>query len=610
MRSLWWNTRLDHFGARVVKPDGSWREVRVLGHATGEQVRTMIAMEHANSHVLDLADVEPGDVVEVRWKYMLPYDSNWPQSMGWRSLDWMDNWARLTNWRVFFHGPLPVRRQRVEVLYSLKHGMVISGPAPARRAEKGNEVVLTWYHEDLPGCINEVGARPAADLPHLTIRLEPEDARYMWTDRLSGIAMPNPYWMKVVRIRQWRAFWWHRVARKRTPDKQNQLFKEFVQRTAAGIPDSLRARRVAQVHDHIARQFTYEDDKLWYLDIDRSIMRVGDEVRDERLRDISRHDLYVKLIELHRLNYSTAYVLDKRIGRMDDHYLTTLWDNELVYCVADKHDLFWLHPKRGQHGWLANELPFYWEGTQALHVDFDVLADDLERPPLFVWLPTSDPAGHVRGMEYALDVDLNSSTADGVLRVFLSGQFSTLGRARYLGGVMDSTVNPRYGWRPDDEAGITTRSWSKAELSAEAPFRFRTSAGLVVRDLLAAKGDTLYTMDASSLIAHAVEERFRAADRHLPFHWDFPLSDQFRVDLNFTEEVELVDEQQVVDLATGAARLERRVRQVHPRRVVLESRLVVTQERERATDHEALQRLVQAAEEAWPIRLRPVREAR
>jgi hypothetical protein len=610
VRSLWWNTRLDHIGARVIRADGSWREVRILGSMLDNQQRTPFAVESAHSHRLDLADVEPGDVVEIHWKYMLPYDSNWPASAGWRDLQWMDNWARLTNWRVFFHGELPVRQQHVELLYSLKHGLIVSGPAPSARREKGNEVVLEWRNADLPGCINEVNARPAEELPHLTFRLEPEDLRYWQRDRLTGILMPNPYWMKVVRMRQWNAFWWHRVARKRIPDRQNQLFKDFVRRTALGVPDSLAARQVATVHDHIAQYFTYEDDLLWYLDLDRGNARIGDQVKDGRLRDISRYDLYAKLIELMRLHYSTSYTLDKRIGRMDDHYLTPLWDSEFIFGVADRHDMFWMHPKQSRYGWLANELPFYWQGTQALHVDFDVLFDDLERPPLFVWLPKEDPAGTTRGVEYALDVDLGSTTADGMSRVFLSGQFSTLGRASYLGAATDSTVNPRYGWRPDQVPGITTRAWGKADLSTDPPFRFRTSAGVVVRDLVAAQGDTLWTISAAPLLSHAVEDRFRAEGRHMHFHWDFRMTDQFRIELNFSEDVQLVETPGTDTHRTGQATLERRVWQRGPRKLVLESRLEVTGEREDPADHEALEALIRAADAEWNIRLKALREAR
>ncbi len=610
VRSLWWNTRLDHFGARVIRADGSWREVRTLGSLLDNQVKAPLSVESAHSHRLDLSDVEPGDVVEIRWKYMLPYDSNWPASAGWRDLLWMDNWARLTSWRVFFHGELPVRRQQVELIYSLKHGLIVSGPAPSSRKEKGNEVVLEWSNLDLPGCINEVNSRPAEDLPHLTFRLEPEDLRYWQRDRLSGILFPNPYWMKVVRVRQWNAFWWHRVSRKRVPDKQNQQFKDFVSRATVGVPDSLQARHIATVHDHIAQHFTYEDDLLWYLDVDHGNARIGDQVSEGRLRDISRFDLYAKLIELQGLQYSTSYVLDKRIGRMDDHYLTTLWDNEFVFGVADRYEMFWMHPKRGRYGWLANELPFYWQGTQAMHVDFDVLFDDLERPPLFVWLPMDDPAGNVRGIEYTLDVDLNATTSDGMARVFLSGQFSTLGRATYLGGNMDSTVNTRYGWRPDDAHGTTATSWRQVELATDPPFRFRTSSGVVVRDLLTQHGDSLWTLDAAPLIVHAVEDRFRAEGRHLHFHWDFPMLDQFRVELNFEADVELEEMPMSRQHSTGSATLERNVWQRGPRQLVLESRLSVTGEQEDPTDVQALEELIRAADGPWPIIVRVQYESR
>jgi hypothetical protein len=73
---LWFNVRLDHFAARIIRPDGTWGEVGAFAKVDRQQVQTFRTMETAWTYVLDLQSIVPGDVVEIRWKYMVPYDVN------------------------------------------------------------------------------------------------------------------------------------------------------------------------------------------------------------------------------------------------------------------------------------------------------------------------------------------------------------------------------------------------------------------------------------------------------------------------------------------------------------------------------------------------------
>ncbi|MCW5900301.1 MAG: hypothetical protein KIT10_13625 [Flavobacteriales bacterium] len=597
-RTRWLNMRLDLFHARV-KRDGAWLDLPVVQRSEQDELRTLRTIEKAWSQVIAVQDITPGDTVEFHWKYMLPYDYNWPATMGWRGLEWVDNWARLTSWRVFFHGDLPIRRQQVEVLFNLKHGLAITGPPPDERIEKGNEVTARWEHHDLPGCMSEVNARPADDLPHLVMRMEPEDFRYWRRDRLSGISFPNPYWMQVVRHREARAFWWRQVSRKRIPDKQNQYVKDFARRVSAGVPDSLPARRMARIHDHIAEHFTYEDDRLWYLDMDRRNARIGEQVREGRLRDISRYDMYSKLVNLLRLRHATAYVLDKRIGRMTETYLTPLWDSEFVFRVSDRYESHVLHPKRTRWGWYADELPFYWQGTAALHLDLDILLEDLERPAVFVDLPEGDVAANVRGVEYVIEVDPEQGAAHGEVMVFLSGQYSTLGRAAFLGLPIDSTVDPLYGWRPGD--GHKTLDW-KVDLASDPPYRVRARASIDLSDRLTPVDDSTFALDLSALVRHVVPDGFRAEGRTLPFHWDFAGKDVFRIDLRCSEPVKLIEGGTFdVEISGSGSDLQRRIMTSTVDRISLESVLHIGRERVEALHAAGLEVVIDGAKAQIPI---------
>jgi len=593
-RPRWLNTRLDFFVARVIRPDGSWEELPVKAILEEEQLMTLRTYETVWNYVLDVQGISAGDRIEFRWKYMLPYDYNWPHTYGWRGLEWMDNWARLTSWRVFFHGELPVRKQRVEVLFHVLHGLEMGGAKPDERTEEGRMVRCVWNNSDLPGCIREVNARPASDLPHIVMQLVPEDFRYWRSDRLTGLPFPQPYWLQVIRYREYRAFRWWLTGQKNLPDRQTALMKEFIR--SEGGNETSAVRRMERLHDHIAQKFTYETDMLWYLDKDLSVQRLGEQVSEKRIRDNSRYDLYARLLNTLALDHVTGYVLDKRVGLMSDIYFTPMWDSEYLFGARGEHGVLWMHPKRTRIGRLANELPFYWQGTPALLSNLDLILDDVPGPPLFIDLPVDDPSGNVRGTEYTIDVDLDARTMQGEVKVLLSGQFCTLGRAAYEDAPIDSTVDPLYGWKPTDAYGVTPTSWLPGELSTDPPFRYRTGSRIALKEFMVQGADSTYAIDMASLISHVVPSGFRASDRSLPFYWDFPQLDRYRIELRFNHDVELLN---VGSLAaqesSGNASVERQSRERSARVYQFESELYVTAEQEGPANFQGLERVLSTA---------------
>ncbi|HQV76477.1 MAG TPA: hypothetical protein PLE78_13370 [Flavobacteriales bacterium] len=591
---LWFNVRLDHFAARIIRANGTWGEIGVFSAVHREEVRTPRSMETAWSYALDLQSISTGDVVEIRWKYMVPYNNYWEGSSGWRGFQWMDNWARLTSWRVFFHGDLPIRDQTVSIAYHLKHGLVLGGTPPNNKKEDGDNVVVSWSNTTLPGCTNEVNARLAEDLPFVTVRLAPEDTRYFARDRYSGIAHQQTYWMYVLRTREAKAFFWKQVAHKRVPDHQNKLFNDFVDAFTVRDPNLEKARLMERMHEEIATNFTYDDDLDWFNDMDHGLPRMGDQVHEKRLRNISRYDIYAKLANAIDAPYSTAYLLDKRVGTLNDHWLTPLWANEFLFGVSDEEDVSWMHPKCSLSGTLANELPFYWQGAPALVMDLEHLAMDYPDPPLFVDLPVSDANGNVRGIEYEVDVDGTQSV--GSVRVFLSGQFSTLGRGSYAELPMDGSVNSLYGSVAFDRDGIVPRVKTASHLDTDPPFRFRTSADVDLPALVTTGNGELFSVDLSRFFAHVVPKDFFAAERDLPFYWDFPQDDRLIIELHFKGPVNVLNAEDLERSAsTPNASIERSVTQLSPHNIRVESRLRVIAEREEVSDAVQLEELLRVA---------------
>jgi hypothetical protein len=608
-RPQWFNVRLDHFVARIIRPDGSWGEVGAFGHVERDQVRTHRTMETAWTYVLDLQALAPGDVVEVRWKYMVPYDVNGDRTAGWRGFEWMDNWARLTSWRVFFHGDLPIRHQTVSFHYHAKHGLALWSEEPFAIEEDGDQRTARWELRDLPACMSEVNARPGVDLPQIRVRLQADDHRYWTHDRLSGMPYAQPYWLYVLRMREQRALWWKRVAKKNVPDRQNKLFNEFVERTVAGLPVDRPDLRIRRLHNTIAERFSYSGDSLWYQNADLGLPRYGDQVNDGRIREISRYDLYAKLVYGVKAGYSTAYLLDGRIGSMDDHWMTPLWDNDLLMAVKAVDGTLWMHPKRGTFGEWADELPFYWAGSRALLMDPYRLVADGVNVPLFVDLPELGKADQ-RLREITLKVELDDPDLHGEAQVMLSGQFSTLGRAAHQGMPVDATVLPAYG-DPLSEFDTGARPWTVHSSASTAPNRFHVSRDVSLRDRVQVSADSSWTVDLAALLTHAIPLGFTAADRDLPFHWDFAQDDRVVLDLRFVTPMQFdLTQVDASVVASPSAHIERSVVVVDPTHVRIESRFTVSKLMEDVSDAVALERLLNAAlDDACVLRGRPLAHA-
>lgn len=596
VRPLWFNVRLDHFVARIIRPDGTWGEVGAFIQVDQNMVRTFQTMERAWTYVLDLQAIAPGDVVEVRWKYMVPYDVNANHTRGWRGFQWMDNWARSTSWRIFFHDELPILHQQVSLRYHVKHGLSFRTSTFYDLKEDGDVTTVTWENHDLPGCMNEVNARPGADLPHVDVTLAPEDLRYWRRDRVSGLPFQQPYWLYVLRRREERAIWWQRVGMKNLPDRQNELFNEFVERTTIGIPEEATAQKMETLHNYIAEHFAYKNDSLWYQELDLKLARIGDQVSDERIREISRYDLYSKMVHGVNAGYSTAYLMDERIGIMDDGWMTPMWDSDFLIGVKDDQQVLWMHPKRGPVGLWANELPFYWQGTSALLMTSELLVADIPSPPLFLELPEAMPGMDVRVLETDLQVATGTGNSRARSRVLLSGQFSTLGRSDYLLGAMDPQVDPRYGAVLDGALLKGDGAWQMRSNASVAPYRFQAMRDAAFNGSVLIEGNDVRSLDLSSCIGHAAPEGFLATDRDLPFYWDFTQTDRSIIELHFDHPVEFLNLSDLnATFKTPSADLVRTVTSDAPDHLRVESLLQVHELREEVKDAAALQPLIAAA---------------
>lgn len=595
-RPLYISPTVVEFAARVIGSAERARELACEGRVIAQKVRLGTRLHGAWNYSITPQGIMPGDTVEIHWTCRIPF---------------AENMNHFLCWRYFFEGPLPKRVAHLR-LEGEARGAVPShwGIAPDSTALADGMARSWWTLHHLPGTLGEVNARPH-DRPHLVMG-PPVNSGWFTHRMASGQVVDVPPWVNVLRRREQKAFWWRRVAEKKVPDAQTNRMRDFIARYSDRDP----FMQAAAVHNAIARDFTYQDDYLWYADKDLSLPKTGNQMRDGELREISRYDLYSKYLSLLKLKYYTAYVYDKRVGRITLDHLSPLWDNEWMFLLNDSGTAITFHPKKRRFGLFANELPFYWEGTQALVGDVDKLwrdeqmAPELGLKPELIPIATMRPELNQRGTDLVLMADLAAGTLALTGRVMLSGQYSTLCRSAWLYHEIDSTIDPIYARTLRDVPGITDVEVVAGEPETVAPYRITMEVNANMDQRLGAVNDSIRVIDLSGLVVHALPRDFHSAGRDYDFHFDFLGGDLSTYTITFDRPVQLL--QQDCELPDTERQrfgsLVTHVRQLDATTIEVAEALMIKQERVAASDAAALESFLRACtREERTILLRLVR---
>ena len=134
--------------------------------------------------------------------------------------------------------------------------------------------------------------------------------------------------------------------------------------------------KLRSVHSDIAQNFEYEKDLAYYRAQDLGLEKMGTFIDRKKFRDISRHNVYTKIFNhLDFDQYKVLYPLDKRAGNQSKEHSTDLYFSERIFYSNDSNAVF-AFPKRTRFGYEINELPFYWQGTNALGYTLDELFNE------------------------------------------------------------------------------------------------------------------------------------------------------------------------------------------------------------------------------------------
>lgn len=572
------------FAARIKKPDGTIVDARInsevemddrtfqlKSHRTYANTfgsrRVRIENSKSYAYVFQIQNLEPGDELQLHYKYEIPYEQNW---------------YLFNSKRVFYHGNYAKQSYSFTYKFKKKTGSTFrynNGASPAEKSEEGQNVIYTFKAQNLDGCMGEINARPHLEVPYFVYNLNPLDARYDYQSPYELESAPLPFWIYLLKLREQYSKYELLRTDPLIQDKQWKIVRGFITGATAHIQPDKVFSKLSTLHNIILEDFDYQKDGDYFAGKDVKLERLGDYVENKTLREISRFKLYVKFFNYLNIAYNTVYFTDKRIAKMGGTYISPIIDNEYAFSLPLKDREYYLYPKQHKFGFYGNELPFYWENTPALRIEFFNLWAEKIADLNFINTRSSKASDNIRVCNIKTTVNLNTMTLACEAKVSLAGQFSTMTRGTYTHDYTDSTLNPlysrriSYGIQGEDHTLLKPKS-----KSSEYPFKtnFRLDYG---SSTLIQHNDSKYQIKLKDWFPHIVEPELQSKDRKMKYYPDFQAQDIIKYFFVFNDSVTLLNKAELtVSIANSYGTYTVSANQLNPTTIMLASEFKLSAE--------------------------------
>lgn len=566
-RPLYFEVALEQFAARVIGPAERQHELEPEKKLFRQRKKTGDRWLWAHTFDLELNGVAPGDTVEVRYKYVVPF---------------RDNWFQFNSKKHFFHSNIRRHDYQLQIDATRNQGLRLHGAPPDSSSTTKRKRYAFWRLKNLPPCLDEVNARPAWDLPYVSYGTAADSDLYQHghvvnadLNMIPYMYSNIPYWVTILRIREAEALKFRRLGRKQYAIGQQKKLRDVL--AELGGVELTPLAKALMVHNKIAGEFRFQWDDAWFDNEDLGLLKHGDMMEEKTLREIGRYSQYSKVLNELKLKYYAVYLQDKRAGVFNENELTNLFENEFMFMLRSDQKRFFLYPKRSQGGYFVDEKPFYWEGVPALVSDLDKLWDNEKKKVQLAPMSRMKASSNVRLTSVSVDL-----TEPGALKanaqIKLNGQFSTMTRHAYMFNESDSTCSPDYGKRyleqwSNFKSEITQGPWQRPPFSVELNVEASKAEGLEQIN------DSLYHLRLEGLFPFILPEGFKAEGRDLAFYWDFPHHDRFKVEILLPFDARVETKQEQYGSKELGTQLFYEVRQVDARKVALNGALRVSKEK-------------------------------
>lgn len=561
--------KVNSFKAKVVTKEGESYEV-VVEEDVEEIQMLMMDVEYYGQFKkfkYHIPDLKVGDKLTIEYNYMLPYNSNI---------------TRLSSFRIFLHSNIIKENYQLKISYD--KGLImdfdfLNNADPNTADTIGGTVVYQWEKENLAGCIFEPGSRPYLDLPHIIFSAKPYDLYY--TVPKSFEERFTPFYVVYARLREERHPALMLSIFQGVNTKQYFQIRRFVEKETSGMEDDSTAyERMKKMHQTITDDFRYADDLDYFTRENLQDPKIGDQIGNTTLKDLSRNDLYLSLMLSLKMNYFTTYLSDNRSGVMSESYFKPMYDNDMLYSayISDSNFSF-VYPKRARYGYYMNEVPFYFENTRARIIH---LSDYLKKEGMmnesfrqFI-MPASSVSNNIRKSKVAVNVNLEDLSTTFKAQVYLSGQFSTMTRGLYLYDYEHEKINDFYNrkiWDLNED--IVVQNQETEIVTKDYPFTTQVKAQYKSDKLISKEGD-IYTLDLSSWFNHIIYENFSSENRQMDFYPDFTNRDSYLYYIQFDKNVKIEKFVESIEINNGVVNMVIDVKQISPNSIKIESFFAIT----------------------------------
>lgn len=520
----YFNTKLIFFSGRILRKDGSV-EPAVMTYSF-PQKRRIVNNEYESVflYLVQIQNLEPGDVLEYHYKYEVPYDVNW---------------MHFNSTRIFYADDIAKQSYDLRLELHKNQRATILGPEH-EVTENKKEKIYSFHFENLPAILEEPGSRIYLEYEPVTIKLNENNLSYTYRHQLSGEILPAPFHIFVLKQRQENDIWYRRVARRKFVfDKQSRLFRKWMDDKTMDYQMQTPLQRLEALHFDISRNFKYVRDDYYYSGIDQGLERIGTNISEKRLRSISRHSIYSRMLNfLGFEKFRVLYLNDIRAGKLSKDYPSNLYFNERIY-MTDQENPHFLFPKNSGTGWFLDEVPFYWQDSKALGYTSEELLEDDRLKFKWITIPV-DTIKNLRDTKSMVQVNLNTGNVNFETNLRLKGQFSTLTRGVYLNNEIDSTINPNYANKIFELPGrVFLKDEAPVAISAQLPYSTHFRCMYHKQDEVIVDEEYSY-VSLNGLCNFVLWDRMDFTHRKSDYYPDFGFNDFFEYEFEFGEPVELI----------------------------------------------------------------------
>ncbi|TAH39122.1 MAG: hypothetical protein EYC69_13090 [Bacteroidetes bacterium] len=529
-----------YFAARIIKKDGRIKNA-LLHESTDKEIQPRDGRDITFfSWNFQIGGLEPGDELEIDYSYEGSYTYS-PTS------------------RLFFSGEMPkqnfqltFRQRQKDTYFIFDHN--VSNPADTFEMAGSNMRYrdVIYKEKNLKGGISECGSRPARELPYISFYLHNLDfGAHQANAAVIQYPLPYPWWFK---LSPFLSYQYDDLNFKlKWKDKTTSAMNKFVEEERSKVKDTTTAAIISGIHHTIVESFDYDDDINYYEGNDTKLEKLGKNVENKLLRQISRHHFYEQIFLRLDREYYLSIMADKRTNSIDPGKYEHLGLQSWMYSVPYKDQFLFFYPKASRFGYEANEFPFYYENVMTVLVPQHLPAENKSdfMPSVefkFVRTPSSNHEDNNRQTTAIISASLDSLNIRISGKLKLSGQFSTLTRGYYLYQSMDTTINPVYYKSikdladPGDQVQI-----SSEKLSVLFPFPATFAFNFKKEKFIQKAEDGIYTFGFEGWFNNFKDEEFSSENRRLDYYPDFKSEDIHRFLMQFDHPVKLLEAENMVD---------------------------------------------------------------